>query len=140
TVVHHQVRQIQTVFGRGEDTNFPPLGGITGHRHFGFPRNDGFWVVLQVRAHTRGVDANVYTGFLQMVSWTNAREHQQFRSVNGTRGNDDFAVCGQGFHAIERIAQVFDSGCSVVVIEQNLSDPVLGEDIEIFPVHDRVQV
>src|SRR5699024_12620118 len=47
TVVHHQVRQIQTVFGRGEDTNFPPLGGMTGHRHFGFPRNEGYWMVLR---------------------------------------------------------------------------------------------
>src|SRR5699024_1586117 len=66
TVVHHQVRQIQAVFGRGEDTDFPPLGGITSHRNLGFPGDDGFWMILQVRTNAWSIDPNIDAVFCKV--------------------------------------------------------------------------
>ena len=96
-------------------------------------------MVLQVGSDPGAVHQDVDTELDEMFGRTDTGEHQQLRTVDGPGRHDDLPVGVEGLESTEGVVQVLDAGCRTVR-DQHTRDLAVGEDIQIIPVQDRVQV
>lgn len=81
-------------------------------------------MIPHVLTHARTVRHDLNTVFLELVLGTNSRHHEQLGRLEGTRGNDNFAVSFNGVD-VARGALDLHAGRLFLVVEDNL----LGEGV-----------